>query len=142
MGSRTLGTTIDTTAVVVALLQAELTGLGIQVHGAELPAGWVLSKTALVLGNGGPAGVNRPELEESFTVHSYGATPQEARAVDVAVFNALHRFEGRSATVGASTIYVPFAARTSGPIWNREPETEWPRWTSTFDVTIAEFARP
>ena len=40
MSSRTLPTSHDTLAALAAFLQAELTGQQIQVHGAELPAGW------------------------------------------------------------------------------------------------------
>lgn len=143
MSSRTLPTSHDTLAALAAFLQAELTGLSIQVHGAELPAGWQPSTTAkavLISPDGGDAGVNVPELSESFTLHSYGVTPSAARAVDLAVFNVLHRPVASTAVVGASTYYVPFAQRTAGPIWNREPVTEWPRWTSTYTVVFSEYA--
>lgn len=142
MGSRTLPTTIDTLEVLAALLYAELSST-IQIHGTELPASWALAKAVLIQPDGGPASVNVPELDERFVLHSYGTTPSEARAVSVAVFNALHRFEGSSATItGGKVVYVPLAQRTSGPIWNREPKTEWPRWTDIYQITIAEFAAP
>lgn len=140
MGSRTLPTTIDTLAVMVALLYAELAST-IQVHAFELPAGWSPARAVLVLPDGGPAGVNTPELEERFTVHCYGASPSEARAVSVAVFNALHRCEATQVTLaGGVVVYVPFVARTAGPIANKEPETEWDRFTDTYQAAIAEFA--
>lgn len=142
MGSRTLPATIDTLAVVTALLYSELAST-IQVHAAELPAGWTLAKAVLIQPDGGPASVNVPELDERFVLHSYGTTPDEARAVSVAVFNALHRCEGTSATItGGKVVYVPLAQRTSGPIWNREPETEWPRFSDVYTVVLAEWAKP
>ena len=145
MSSRTLPTSHDTLAALAAFLQAELTGQQIQVHGAELPAGWQPStavKGVLIQPDGGAASVNVPELIEDFTLHSYGVTVSAARAVDLAVFNVLHRPMARTAVVGASTYYLPFAQRTAGPIWNREPVTEWPRWTSTYRVVFSEFAAP
>lgn len=141
MSSRTLPGTIDTTAVMVALLYAELSS-GIQVHAVDLPAGWTLASAVLIEGDGGPADVNVPELTERFTVHCYGTTWQAARSVAMAVFNALHRWEGRQVTVGGATVFVPFVSREMGPLPNKEPETEWPRWTSAYVAVIAEWARP
>lgn len=145
MSSRTLATSHDTLAALAAFLETELTGQSIEVHSAELPAGWQPSaskKCVLIQPDGGQASIGTPELSESFTIHAYAVTPATARAVDVAVFNVLHRAEGTTVTVGASTYYLPFAQRVAGPIWNREPETEWPRWTSTYQVVLAEFAAP
>lgn len=140
MSSRTLPTTIDTLAVMVALLYAELSST-IQVHAYELPVGWALAKAVLILPDGGPAGVNAPELDERFTLHSYGPSPSQARAVSLAVFNALHRCEATKVTLaGGVVVYVPFVARTAGPIPNKEPVTEWDRFTDTYQAAIAEFA--
>lgn len=147
MASRTLPATIDTSEVMVALLYGELSS-SIQVHTVELPVGWPGSggtpvDAALILGGGGPADVNTPELTERFTVHSYGATMRAARAVSQAVFNALHRWEGRQVTLtGGAVVYVTFVSREAGPIPNQEPETEWPRWSDVYVVTMAEWAAP
>lgn len=141
MSSRTLPATIDTLAVVTAMLYSELSAT-IQVHAAELPAGWTLAKTALIQPDGGLASVNVPELTERFTIHSYGSTPALARSVSMAVFDALHRWQGQQVTVGAAVVFVPFIRRDSGPIWNREPETEWPRFSDVYTVVCAEWAKP
>jgi len=143
MASRTLPATFSTLTTVVALLYAELAST-IQVHGLELPAGWTPAsgKTVLVTNNGGPANVSSPELDETFTVHAYGPQATDILTVNEAVFNALHRYEGRTTVIAAGTVYIGLVERVAGPFSNRDPLTEWMRFTTVYRVVMSEWVAP
>lgn len=125
----------------VAYLYGALASSSVQVHGLELPAGWTLRKAALVLPDGGLANTSIPMTEERFTIHSYGANWQDAIAVDLLVFGALHRaaHAKQVAVSGVGTYYIPTAYRVMGPMSMRDPGTEWPRVTSAYMATISEW---
>jgi hypothetical protein len=137
----TLPARSSTLYAMIAYLHGALSPSGVQVHGLELPAGWTLRKAALVLPDGGGANVSLPMVEERFTVHSYGAVQSDAIAVDLLVFGALHRaaHAKQVAVSGVGMFYIPTAWRAMGPIYARDPGTEWPRVTSAYMVTISEW---
>lgn len=137
----TLPARSSTLYALVAYLYSALASSSVQVHGMELPAGWTLRKAALLLPDGGAADTGLPMVEERFTVHSYGANWQDAIAVDLLAFGALHRAaHAKQAVVsGVGTIYIPTAYRVMGPISMRDPGTEWPRVTSAYMVTLSEW---
>lgn len=143
MSTRTLPVSTPSLYTLVALLYAELAST-IQVHGVRLPSGWKPEdgNSVVVANSGGPGSLNGTELDERFMIHSYGQTDAGGLDTDIAVFNALHRWEGQQVIVDGEIIYIGLIAREAGPYWNREPITEWARQTSTYRVVMSEWAKP
>ena len=71
-----------------------------------------------------------------FTSAVTGAPAEEAQRL------RLVPFPKRVTLTGGALVYVTFVSREAGPIPNQEPETEWPRWSDVYVVTMAEWAAP
>ena len=136
----TLSTPIDgLKAIVLYLYNHPSWSSAIHVHGAELPTGYSLTKSVLVLPEGGPSSDDLPISYERFTFHSYGPTLYDAKDVDLLVYKILIRQKGE-VTYGSGKVKIMYAHRVFGPLAIREPDTEWPRWSSSYDIHLTDYA--
>lgn len=131
---------LDTTAAMAAYIYgAAGWPSGYAVHALELPAGWAASSAVLILPDGG-IGREIPQTEERMTFWCYGATPIAGRGVADALYSALHRKAPAQVAVTAGTAIVGPIVWAMGPVYMKEPLTEWPRWICAVDVTFGEWA--
>ena len=127
-------------AIVLYLYNHSLWNSAIHIHGAELPAGYALTKSVLVLPEGGASNDDLPIMYDRFTFHSYGTTMYEAKDVDLLIYRILIREKGEVNYTGGGKVKLMYAHRVFGPIPIREPDTEWPRWSSSYDTHLIDYA--
>lgn len=136
----TAGDRTDTLAAMVAYIYNHASwSASYQVHGVELPPGWQLTQALLILPDGGPARLDIPVTQEQYTFWCYGLTPAAAREVADKLTTVLHRANAKRVTLTGGTAIMPVAERTNGPMYLREPDTEWPRWVCGYSVVWSEW---
>ena len=106
------GTTIDAPAVMAAYLYGHpawpkvggQSPTPIKVYGVELPPGWVLSRTVLVMPNGPVSPPSHlPILDFHYLFYCYGPLPYDASEVSRILFDVLHFPSVHNVTVGTET---------------------------------------
>ena len=110
----------------------------IELHAADLPESFQLTKAVLVIPDGGYSNLSLPVSQEMFTFWCYGTTPQEARTVVDTIQTIFTRTKPAAVTMPSGTGYFLTARRLFGPVFHREPDTTWPRWSVSFDMTLAD----
>lgn len=136
----TLSTPVDTLKYLTTYLYNHASwSSAIHIHAGELPPGYTLVKSVLILPEGGPSSDDLPISYERFTFHTYGSTPYEAREVSDLIYKILIREKG-SVTISGLKVYIMYSHRVFGPTFIREPDTEWPRWSSSYDLHILDYA--
>ena len=137
-----LAATIDTTEAVISYLHNhDDWPSAYEIHGEELPIGWSLTTAVVVSCNGGMDRLDVPLPSERFEFHCYGATTQQARTVADKVHDILHGANRVDVTVTEGTASLAVAQRMLGPYYVREPDTEWPRMVSVYQITFSRWAQ-
>jgi hypothetical protein len=130
--------TTDSLAALITYLDGIGLRANIDLHGAELPAGWKPRKAVLILPDGGPIDLDLPVIDEVFSLWCYGVTAEEARVVADDLCGVLHRMAVSAVTLAGKKVYVGPGEIVAGPMYFREPETLWQRWIIRARVRVSE----
>ena len=136
-------TLIDSAELFYTVLSSD-TGLttlvGEQIYGPPgLPPDHVgLTSAVMFIGNGGDSNVNVPIGIEEFEVYCYGADAQVARAIYLAVLNALNRKKHRTYSVTGGTAIFQYAIKQTGPQDRVDPAEGWPFTYASFELHFIE----
>ena len=77
----------------------------IELHAADLPESFQLTKAVLVIPDGGYSNLSLPVSQEMFTFWCYGTTPQEARTVVDTIQTIFTRTKPAAVTMPSGTGY-------------------------------------
>jgi len=126
---------------VAALVAGRVYGDEIPEHVVELVAdGQTILQTVVVrdsgtegsVGDNSRVGWSRPRVD----VFSYGGTPREAKALDLACYRALKQMVPNT----QGTCRLQDATLLTGSIFLREEDTHWPLVFRSYAVAVAEDA--
>jgi len=140
---------IDVLAGIVSHLKAQSAvsaQVGILVFGLEVPLTYVptMPRKLIVVRPSGGAGLGDTStvdmLEQRFDIFNYGATGGEANAVHQASHAALKAIDRSVVTVSTVKMLIHSAVRSSGGIFLRDPDGDWPLWLEVWSVSASETA--
>ena len=133
----------DCVAAVVSFLKTDTAVAGIagmQIYGAELPEYRNTdqpSPTAVVLRPSGSLGLFGGYLEcadQRIDCYNYAPTARDSFALHLAVHGALKQM--RRNVQGQTVLH--WAKQSGGPVWQRDPVTEWPMTFVSWQVMFSE----
>lgn len=101
-----------------------------------LPQGWTPSSGATIVytADDGRSDWGVPRIEARTTIRCYASGPQACRAVSAVVNAYLHRTSLTKFTFGGRVYAAQYAEKANGPIYIREPDTEWEYDLVTYNI--------
>ena len=136
-----LTSTIDTTeAMVLYLYNHDSWDSNVHIHAVEVPSSFTARKAVLILPDGGETDLSLPSVIEGFSFWAYGTTMVEAKAVNDLIYDCMIKSPETTVTIDSGTVYLNNIKRVLGPTPLREPDTEWPRWATTYFITFSDYA--
>lgn len=136
-----LNSPIDTTATILLYIYNHADwDQTIDLHATELPENFTLTKAVLINPDGGVSNDDIPTVNEGFSFWSYGDTMITAKEVNDLLYKIFIKTPEKSVSLSSGTVYINGIKRTLGPIAFREPDTEWPRWNSTYSFIFSDHA--
>jgi len=136
-----LTSTIDTTQAMVTYLYNHASwDSTVHIHATEIPANFTLRKAVLILPDGGETDYSLPRVNEGFSFWAYGTTMVEAKAVNDLIYDCMIKSPETSVTIDSGTVYINNIRRSLGPVPLREPDTDWPRWMTTYFAYFSDYA--
>ena len=146
---------IDVLAAVVSYLRAQSDvsdQVGTRVWGLEIPVSnnptfdqvGRMPQKCIVLRPSGGQGLGDASkvdvFEQRIDVFNYGATGAEANTVHQVSHAAFKSMERNAVTVSSVKMFIHRAVRSSGGIFLRDPDGDWPLWLEVWSVSASETA--
>jgi hypothetical protein len=140
---------IDVLAGIVSHLKAQSAvsaQVGTLVFGLEVPLTYVptMPRKMIVVRPSGGAGLGDASdvdvFDQRIDVFNYGGTGAEANAVHQVSHAALKAIERNAVTVNSIEMLIHTATRSSGGIFLRDPDGDWPLWLEVWSISASETA--